>query len=353
MEYYLRYGQTFPVPSAVAENLLKLASHDQLKVLLYVLCHAEAPLPSAQIEQACGVSADAAEEALAFWQSVNILHTSEQMPAVSILPAAQQQPVTVPAAPERPAAPEPQAAPAASAEPPAPVQNSGAVQMTSSSFSLLPSQVADRIRENRIIAEMFRMIEQIAGKPLNHTEQKSLIWMHEYLGLQPDVILMLAAFCAEHDAFNVRYMEKIALEWQERGVTTHALVQEDIQRRSAAKTYTGQIMRVLEMNRRPTEKQQVLIDSWCRHNISPEMIRIASEKTREKKDDKLDFKYLNGIVENWVKNGISTPEQAKAQDEAFYAAKQKPQTGSSAGSQTEPENTSFDLSDFDQLVNRF
>jgi len=350
MDYFVKYGKMFSVPTAVADNLLKLASHDQLKILLYVLSHADASVPSEQIESACSVSSDAVEEALAFWQSVNILSTSEPLPQAAVIRRTAESAVPQEAA--TPAVP-------VSAPPPAPVlppqtAASAPAQASSSSFQLLPSQVAERIRNNRMIAETFRMTEQLAGRPLNHTEQQSIIWMNEYLGLQPDVILMLTAFCAEHDCFNVRYMEMIAAEWQERGITTHALVQEDIQRRTASKTYTNQIMRIFEMTRRPTEKQQAMIDNWCRSNISPEMIRLAYEKTREKKDDKLDFKYLNGIVENWIKMNITTPEQAKAQDDAFYASYGKTQ-GESAAKAARPSggSTSFDLSEIDQLINRF
>lgn len=353
MDVFLRYGQTFPVPAAVADNLLKLASHDQLKVLLYVLCHAEAPVASAQIEQACNVTADAVEEALAFWQRVNILQMQEPSPAVQIT---QQQTVSTPAA--IPAA-APAAAPAPAAPQPAapePVQNPGAVQMTSSSFSMPPSQIAERITQNSIIAEMFRMTEKAIGRPLNYTEQKSFLWMNEYLGLQPDLILMLTVFCVEQDCFLVRYMEKIALEWHERGIMTHAQVQADIQRRTAAKTYTGQVMRLFEMDRSPTQKQQAMIDNWSAAGMSMDMLRIAYEKTLEKKGNKLDFKYLNGIIEKWKAAGIRTPEQAQAQDDAFYAAYQQKNSApkpAQSGKAAEPENTSFDLSDFDQLVNRF
>ncbi|MBR6107114.1 MAG: DnaD domain protein [Oscillospiraceae bacterium] len=347
MDVFLRYGQTFPVPAAVADNLLKLASHDQLKVLLYVLCHAEAPVPSEQIERACNVTADAVEEALAFWQRVNILQMQEPMPPVQI--TAQQ---TAPA--EQPAA----AAPPAAVSPPEPAVNppAGALQMSSSSNIAAPSQIAERIRENKALAEMFRMAEKTIGKALNPTERNSLFWMHEYLGLQPDLILMLTAYCTEQDCFYVRYMEKIALEWQERGIMTHAQVQADIQRRTAAKTYTGQVMRTLKMDRGPTRRQQEMIDSWQAADVSMEMLQIAYEKTLEKKENKLDLKFLNGIVQKWIEAGVRTPEQAQALDEAFYAALQNKKQAGRAGQAAkaaEPENTSFDLSDFDQLVNRF
>ena len=55
MEIYLNNGHSFPVPVAVADHLLGLASHDQLKVLLYVLCHANEPLSQEQIAKCCKV----------------------------------------------------------------------------------------------------------------------------------------------------------------------------------------------------------------------------------------------------------------------------------------------------------
>ncbi|MBQ8922764.1 MAG: DnaD domain protein [Oscillospiraceae bacterium] len=326
MEFYLRYGQTFPVPAAVAESLLKIASHDQLKVLLYVLCHAESAVTTEQIVRACNVLPDAVEEALTFWKNVNILRTEEAQPVV-VLSRAAVQPEPAPAAPAPPVIP----------------QATAAVQITSSGFSMLPSEVAERLRNNQAIAEMFRVIEQQAGKPLNHTEQKSMIWMNEYLGLQPDLILMLAAFCLAQGDFQVRYMEKIAVEWQERGVMTHALVQEDLRRRTEARSYTGQMMKLFEMKRRPTAKQQAYIDKWCADGFSVDMVRIAYEKTREKKDDKLSFPYLDGILRNWKAAGIKTPEQAEAADIAFYAAKKAETNG-------QPSASSIDNNELDQLM---
>ncbi|MBR3268830.1 MAG: DnaD domain protein [Oscillospiraceae bacterium] len=330
MEYYLRFGQTFSVPVAVADHLLKIASHDQLKVLLYVLCHAETAVTAEEIVRACNVVPDAVEEALAFWQNVNVLRTDDSLPAVRLSDGTAQQPAEK-AIPQ-----------------PAPVQNaSGAVQMNSSSFSLMPSEIAERVRQNAAVAEMFRTIQQYAGKPLNHTEQKSLIWMMEYLGLQPDLILMLAAFCVEQDCFQVRYMEQIAVEWQERGVLTHELVQKDIQRRTQAKSYTGQMMKLFEMQRRPTAKQQAYIDSWCADGMSVELVRIAYEKTREKKDDKLSFPYLDGILKRWKAAGVKTPEQAEAADAAFYHAK-KEQSQKNAG--VSAAESSIDKDELDQLM---
>jgi len=339
MEFYLRYGQTFPVPAAVAENLLKIASHDQLKVLLYVLCRAETAVTTEQIVSACSVTPDAVEEALVFWKNVNILRTDEAQPVVVLSrgSSVQQEPLQTVSAP----APVP-AAPVIPQKK-APV----ALQVTSSACSMMPGEVAERIAQNQAIAEMFRVVETQKGTVLSFTEQKSMIWMNEYLGLQPDLIVMLAAFCIEQGVFQVRYMEQIAVEWQERGVMTHELVQEDIRRRTEAKSYTGKIMQLFDMKRRPTGKQQAYIDKWRSEDMPLELVRIAYEKTRERKDDKLDFPYLDGILQNWKKAGVRTPEQAEAADIAFRSAKAK---AAAAAAVAAPAESSIDNNVLDQLM---
>ena len=330
-EVYVRFGQTFSVPTAVADHLLKVASHDQLKILLYVLCHADAPLSAEQIVRACSVLPETVEEALIFWQQVNVLQTAEPVPTVSLMQQTADAPAQQPAAPETVSVP-----PAAE-----PVR--AAVPMTSDRFSLHPSEIADRVNHDPALAEMFRGIERLRGKIPNPTEQKSLIWIHEYLGLDPDLILMLAAFCVENNCFHARYMDAIAVEWQERGVTTHALVQADIQRRTEAKSYTGKIMKLFEMQRHPTKKQQEYIDKWCGSGIPLELIELAYEKTRENKDDKLSFPYLDGILKRWTDAGIRTAADAEKADAAFHSAKVKPAAKPTQAAACSHPNSSIDM----------
>ncbi len=346
MEIYLKQGHTFPVPVTVADHLLGLASHDQLKVLLYLLCHADEPLTADAVAKNCKVQLDAVEEAVAFWQDANVLGSSPELPAVRLQRTAPA-PTAAPApqteqTPARTPAPEPAAQPEPNAK----------LQISSSQFSMMPSEIAARIRENQAIAEMFRGIEQLAGRMLNNTEQKSMIWMHEYLGLEPDLLLMLAAYCVQNDCFHVRYMEKVAIEWQERGVMTHALVEEDIRRRTEARTFTAKLMRLFEMKRQPTKLQQSFIDRWQQQGWSFEMIQLAYEKTRNQNDDKLSFSYLNGILEKWEQAGIRTAADAAKQDDAYYAARRQ-KRGSTKKPPEGSSNSSIDMDIVEKIMNPY
>ena len=334
MEIYLNNGHAFPVPVAVADHLLGLASHDQLKVLLYVLCHADETLTQEQIAESCKVQPAAVEEALVFWQDCNILLTA---PAVSSVSVQKTAAAALPAA----------------AAPPVQAGTPAAQVQSSSHPHLTPSQIVERMEKNKALKDMFDAVAQFIGDMPNNSMQNSLIWMHEYLGLQPDILLMLAAFCAQHNRFIPKYMEKIAVEWQERGITTHKLALDDINRRTESRSFTGRIKSMFEMQRDPTTKQQEYIDSWQRSGFSPELIRLAYEKTRDKMDDKVKFDYLNGILRRWEAAGIRTPEDAAREDAAYYAAKKKRNpTGNAAGKPArEAADSSIDMDEVEKLMN--
>lgn len=335
MEIYLNNGHAFPVPVAVADHLLGLASHDQLKVLLFVLCHADETLTEAQIAKSCKVQPAAVEEALVFWQDCNILQNAPAVPSVSVQKTAAEAPPAETATVQ----------PVQQSRPAAGVQNSSRPNLT-------PGQIAERIQKDPELAEMFRAVKSFTGSQ-NYTIDNSLVWMHEYLGLQADIILMLAAFCKKIDCFNVRYMEQIAVEWQERGITTHKLALDDINRRTEARSFTGKIKTMFEMDRWPSKKQQAYIDEWQKNGYSLDMIELAYEKTRDKMGDKLKFDYLNGILQRWEKAGIRTPEDAAQEDAAFYAAKKQAKPAGSSASRSNPDaaDSSIDMDEVEKLMN--
>lgn len=340
MEIYLKQGHTFPVPVTVADHLLGLASHEQLKVLLYLLCHADEPLTADIVAQKCKIQPEAVEEAIAFWQDANVLSGTSEPPAVHLQGAAPQ---------SQPQLSIPVQTPPQSVQP----ATVGKIQNSSSQYSLMPSEIAARIQKDATIAAVFRSIEQMVGRMLHNTEMKSMIWMHEYLGLEPDLILMLAAYCVQFDCFQVRYMEKVAIEWQERGIMTHTLAEQDIRRRTESRSYTAQIMRLFQMTRQPTELQQSFINSWQLQGWSMEMIQFAYEKTRNQMDDKLNFNYLNGILKKWGEDGVRTVSEAQKKDDAYYAARKQKRDNPTKKTPASNVNSSIDMDIVEKLMNPF
>lgn len=356
MEIYLNNGHSFPVPVAVADHLLGLASHDQLKVLLYVLCHANEPLSQEQIAKSCKVQPAAVEEALVFWQDeVNILNTTHSVPNVTI----QDKPTSAQTMPDEQPAPKTETVQAKPVETHPTIPTT--FRISSERFQITPSEIADRIRKDSALFELFQNAERYAGRPLKMAEQKSLIWMNETLDMPPEVIDVLCVCCAQLKKFAVVDMDRLAFTWHEQGIHTVEEALKDANKRTNSGVFTDQIRKMFEMSRTPTTYQQSCIDNWRLSGYSLDLIQFAYEKTRNQADDKLSFPYINTILLAWAEAGIHTVQEAQKLDEAFYqqkaqkkAKKTRPEKTKPAGSiQTDTQDASFDLADFDQLVNRF
>lgn len=319
MEYQINcgaWGQLFAVPNCVADHFLKLASPDALRVLLYALRHGNEQMSGKEIADAVGCTEDAVEEAFCFWKQANVLGSTgaQPVPAQSKPPAPQSQPQPVSPAPE----------PKAFA------------QRSSAGFAPTPSELAGRIEAEQAVRDLFGMAENLYRRLLTPTEQRSLLWMRDYLGLDADVILMLLGYCISVDKAHVRYTESVAVSWLEQGITTFDAAQSEVARLTAQQTFTAQIMRAFDMKRRPTPKQQTCIDLWQQKGYAMELITYAYEKTIES-IEKLSFSYIAKILENWEAAGY----------------KDRSAVDAAASSGDKRGEHSYDLNEYKSLMNSF
>lgn len=306
------WGAVFAVPQSVVDNYIKLANEAAVKVLLFVLRNSGRNFTSEEIAAALNLKENQVEEAFLFWENANILSKGSE-------------PAPLPEKEEKAVAAE------------KPVRKSSIPSGTS--YNLKPTEIAERVKNSEDVRVMFTMAEASFGRPLNHTEQRSFIWMHDYLGLSADVLITIAAYCISIDKGNIRYIESLAADWSEKGINTLEAVQEEIRIQEEKNSFNGRIMKTFGMTRRPTAKQQELIDSWKSKGYSFELIEYAYEKTIEA-IDKLNFPYINKILENWYSQGLIT--KSKIDNESQSRKSIKPES-----------EHSYDLNDYKSLVNNF
>lgn len=284
MEYLVNagvWGSVFAVPNAVVDNYIKLANEAALKVLLYALRNNGKALDLAEAVQSLNLKEEQIEEAFLFWENANIIKKDIKTLNNSTPLDPSLEKITVDS----------------------PVKKSSIPSGTG--YGLKPSEIAQRIENSEDVRVMFNMAEISFGRPLNHTEQRSFIWMHDYLGMSADVLITIAAYCISIEKGNIKYIETLVSDWSEKGINTLELVQDEIKILEEKNSFNGKIMKAFGMIRRPTAKQQELIDSWKNKGYSLELIEYAYEKTIEA-IDKLNFPYINKILENWYSQGLLT-----------------------------------------------
>ena len=303
-------GGIFAVPNSVVDNFIKLASGEAIKVLLFMLRNSGQSLSAKDIAAALNINEEQVEEAFVFWENANIFSSSAE--AVSDIRSA-----------------EPVAQPAEAAK--------KASVPDRSNYNISPSEIAVRIEGSEEIKGFFFTAEGIFGEPLNHTQQRSFIYLLDYLGISAEVLLMVIAYSVKTGKKNTRYIEQVAYDFNERGIDTLELAQQEIKRLEEKYTYTGRIISIFDLQRRPTKQQQEYIDKWQKNGYSLELIEYACEDAVNKGKG-TNFPYVNGMLTNWERSGITTVEQAMGEKKNF---------GKQSG------DHSFDIDDLMSLANNF
>lgn len=313
------WGSMFGVPDVVADNFLKLASGDQIKVLLYILRCSGRVCTDEEISMNTGVTVQAAADAVLFWQQANVLTSQSASPVQSqtIMAPPPQQPQNKMMPQPQPMQPEIE-----HAESIVPEVSESIPKSPNQRRPYKPPTEIKKIMENsKDISDLFKLTENILG-PINNTFQNSLIWMYDYLGLKVEVIFTLINYCKINDKTNPSYIEKIAADWAKNDINDLKKAETEIQRKTISNDYTGMIMRMFEMTRHPTTKQAAIVEDWRIKKIDSELIRYAYEITLEN-IGKPNFDYINKILISWRDSGYTSVQQVREAENDYRSNKKK------------------------------
>lgn len=298
----------FSAPCALVDNYLKLADGAALKVILYLIAVDGQPDDS-DIISATGLSREAFEEAVMFWQSLGVIsRDGEALSPVSPSPS-----VTEPSEP------------AESSEPAA--QN----KVVHSRYA--PKDIAGMLRTNAALKELFSEAEATLGRILKHADHEILISLTDYYGFDEPSIVLILGYCAGQDKTSARYYETVAKSLFEKGVTDFHEIERELERMNERHGFEAEIRRDFGLETRLTPKQSGFIASWRDMGFGIDMISLARERCVDA-TNKLSFQYINKILCSWKEKGIATPSAAESET--------KPQK--------QKEERSFDLDEFDMFT---
>lgn len=162
-----------------------------------------------------------------------------------------------------------------------------------------------------------RVIESYVNRPLNPGEIQLVSYLYDNLGFSPDLLLYLYEYCISLGKTSVNYIQAVALSWDEQNIKSP----EDAKNASSnyKSTYTA-IAKAFALGRplAIVEKQFASrwLDEW---HMDLAVVLDACSRTMLKLQ-KADFKYTEGILDNWHKNNIHTLQDVGKADE-LYAQK--------------------------------
>ena len=282
-------GGAFFVPNEAAENL-KLCSAGQLRVLLLALSRGGAEITPETVSNELSVTTEDARDLLDYWVNRGILSSDGQTPAVSV--------------PK-----EPGKSVSSESREEAAVRKPPEVKPTMKEVERLQKEDAD-------VAFVLTEAERILGTSFTCADTMTLTWLVTWAGVSAEVLITVVEYCSSEGKKSMRYIQKTALEWLDAGIDTIEKAEERLRVLKEAKSWEGEVKRQLGIyGRNLVTKEKEFCEDWHRLGISPELIHAAYENSIMK-TGKLSFPYINKILVSWKQKGISTPEEAAAENKA-------------------------------------
>ncbi|MBQ2780185.1 MAG: DnaD domain protein [Clostridia bacterium] len=308
------------VPKAVADGCLPTAGALPLKVLLWFARHG-APFD----ENACAAAlkCDRTEcvDALEFWMAAGVL-TRADSAAPAAMPA-ENQPAPAPAAEEVPATAT-EFAPVAKARPAA-----------------VKPQLFEVTRRQQTCKEFADLLETVSmrlGKPLSGGDSETLLYLFDTCGMPSEVITMAVTWAVAHSHNNMRYIEKMALDWVDRDITTVTAAEEYLCGLERLRKAFERLEVLLDLAvARPSSAQKQAADRWFNEwQLADELIKEAYVRTLNK-TGKFQVKYMDQILGAWHEDGITAVAQLQPE-------KKQP---------TKPAGGSLDTAGYDALLSDY
>ena len=293
-------SSSFPVPCDVADKYIKIASADQIKVLLLAVRDLSDKIDVKSISDKLKIDVSAVEDALLFWVNCVIIIRDEKEP-------------------------EPQ-------------------EKKISITAEMPTRrdVIARGMEDEKVRLLLREAQLKFGRNLKNNESRLLVSLYDDYGMDVSVILLLLQHAAAQKKANLTYIHATAVKWLKSGVSTVHDGEKLIADEARGKLAFGIVRRAFGIeDRLPSEKETEFSNIWVNEwKMPPEMLKAAYDTCIDSKA-KISFPYINKILEKWHKSGYKTPDEAKAGGEKKRQKGKKGSTGFAG----------FDLDAFEAKLN--
>ena len=172
---------------------------------------------------------------------------------------------------------------------------------------------------NASSSQLLFVAESYIGRPLTVSELKSILYLSDCLHFSDDLIDYLIQYCVDRGKKDFKYIEAVALNWAQSGITTPKQA-EKFAARYDKSVYT--IMKELGKSSAPTSKELEYINRWIKeYGFSTEIITEACERTVMATDSHR-FEYAEGILSSWKKENVHRKSDIQRIDELYQKRRQ-------------------------------
>lgn len=201
-------------------------------------------------------------------------------------------------------------------------------------------------RDGGMLAAVIDQCQQIFERMFNPTEVAIIVSLNDYLGLEPEYILILCAYYAKKKPkCKLSYIEKTAYSLWNDGITKVPELEAYIKDMELYDGVVGRLRKLMGIGGRAlTQKENGMLNHWIKDlGYSIDVIEYCYEVTVNSAKE-FSFDYANTVLDAWYTSGVRTVDDAITAEEKHKADNKKRYSPlANAGGITE---SSFDGEDF-------
>ena len=286
------WGSVFAVPSCVVDEHLRIASANQIKVLLFLLRNNDKNFTYKELGDTLRIHEEDVRDCVAFWIDRDVLVEQDDalVPDSKVMETKTETEVQS----EKP--------------------NPKVTVSRPSKPDIITA--AQRVASDEGLKFALGEVESALGKPLSSGNIATLVMLYDTCGLPAEVIVMLVNYCVSVGKANMRAIETIGVRWADDGINSIEAAENKIKLSKEADMNWSRVSSVFGLKNvgSPTAKQLEFAERWIAEwHFSDDMLREAYEICVNTKGE-MKLGYINGILSKWYKSGIFTVADVKKND---------------------------------------
>lgn len=168
-------------------------------------------------------------------------------------------------------------------------------------------------------------IQSFLERPFKSNEIELISYLYGTLHFSSELLIHLYDYCISLGKSNSNYIQAVALSWHEQGVKTPEDAKKVTTDYNTA--YTA-ISKAFGLGRPLAIIEKQFVERWQKEWMLDLSVIIEACNRTMLKIQKADFKYTDGILDNWHKSGIKTLLDVEKADEIY--AKHKSEKSSNS-----------------------
>ncbi|MCH5303857.1 MAG: DnaD domain protein [Ruminococcus sp.] len=287
-----KWGSVFVVPSCVVDEHLKIAGHNQLKVLLFLLKNSEKSYTYKEIGEALSMHEADVKDSVDFWIEREVIAKLD-----GVLVPEKANELETEKTVERQKAPE---------------------KKSTVTRPIKPDIItaAQIINADEKLQGLLSEVEAILSKPLSSGGTSVIVMLYDTCGLPAEVIVMLVNYCVSLGKTDMRTIERIGVKWADDGINTIESADNRIAESKRSNENWNRVKYVFGLRNAgsPTSKQLEFADKWVgQWHFSDEMLRVAYELNVDS-TGKMSLPYIDKILKRWYDAGIFNVDDIEKAD---------------------------------------